>query len=303
MRCRECGLELDERDQLRNGAYQCPECGTIHHTAASSRVSPSPWRRKRRSALPSDENFLKRKLWVLPVWIWIAIVLVAVAAVILVLTFTGKTAAPDNTDMPPVQDIPLEDGQTGSQEDGSPITDAEDALLSELENPSGAQTGQTGVAPNDFLVSFEWAMSYLEYKSPLTLISEETGVDGALIRSYSYEDWLNLNMTLDPNSLMIRSIVATADGGESSAADPSTGDENADAEPTAAVESKAETRMTASFVCVLYGLDNTLSASGARTEIRSMLADSTRTLERSNFTASLSYSEFSGYTMEVIGTK
>ena len=306
MRCRECGLELDERDQLQNGAYQCPECGTIHHTASSSKASPSPWRRKRGSALTIDESPLKRRLWVLPLWSWIVIALVAVTAIVLVLTLTLRSPAPDDIDMPPVQDIPLSEDQTGSNADGAPITDAENALLGDLEGQTGVEVKRTNTAINDFLVSFEWSMNYLNYKSPLTLISEETGLDGSLVRSYSYEDWLNLNMTLDPDTLIIRSIVATANGDEASAAAPDAADgaeaDATEAEPTARAESEAETRMLAGFVCTMYSVDTSLSASGTRTELKTMLADSTRTLTGTGFTASLSYSEFSGYTLEINGT-
>ena len=302
MRCRECGLELDARDQLPNGAYQCPECGTIHHTASSSKASPSPWRRKRGSALTIKESPLKRKLWVLPLWSWIAIALVAVIAIVLVLTFTLRSPATDDSNMPSVQDIPLNDGPVDSgDENGAAITDAENALLNDLNTQPEAEVKRTNTAINDFLVSFEWSMKYLNYNSPLTLLSEETGLDGSLVRSYSYEDWLNLNVTLDPDSHIIRSVVATADGDEASTADTAEG-ETSEAEPTAAVESKAETRMLVGFVCTLYSVDNSLSASGTRAQLKTMLADSTRTLTGAGFTATLTYSEFSGYTLEINGT-
>ena len=283
MRCRECGLELDERDQLRNGAYQCPECGTIHHTAASSRVSPSPWRRKRRSALPSDEGVLTRRVWALPMWSWIVIAAAVIAALVLLLVFGGRFSAPSNPEMPTTQDIPLTDGDTspeGSPEEGAPLDGAEDALLSELDGQTQAQaTGSTNVAANDFLVGFEWAMSYLNYTSTTNLASEETLPSGETVQNYSYEDWLHFVITLEPGSSIIRSCVASADSGASA----------------------DMTRITAAFVCALYGIDNTMTAGSASAEINTMLNDETYSLTRNGFNASISHSESSGYTLQILG--
>lgn len=283
MRCRECGLELEERDQLRNGAFQCPECGTIHHTASSSRVSPSPWRRKRRSALPSGDNVLMRKIWLLPLWSWIAIALVVVAALVLLLTFGGKASDPAEPSMPVPQDIPLngdQDAPEDSTENDSPTTDAENALLSELEGETAVSTKHTGVKANDFVVSFEWAMSYLNYTSHLNKVSEETGPGGQLIQTYRYEDWFDVVLTLDPETSNVRTAVATATEG---ATDDDT------------------LRMTAAFVCTLYGLDNTLNANAGKTEIEAMIADNAYVYSRNPYTASLSHSEFAGYTLEING--
>ena len=281
MRCRACGLELDERDLKRNGAYQCPECGTIHHTAISSRVSPSPWRRKRRVRFAANDNVFTRKFWLLPLWGWIGIaVLVIAIALILLLPLGGKDAkAPSNPDMPAATDEPIiETSPDISTEEINPDGDITSNVGAAPAAP--ATSGHTGIGVNDFIVSFDWAMSYLKYSASLQLTSEQTSSSGELIQTYSYEDWYQLTLTVDPSTNQIRSAAATVPEDESGA--------NA-------------ARMRNAFISMLYGFDTTLNATKAGSEVDGMMADSVRTYGTSSMVARITHDGSSGYTMEISG--
>ena len=281
MRCRECGLELDERDRLRNGAYQCPECGAIYHTASSRKASPSPWRSQHRRRSASVGDVLQRKYWVLPLWGWAAIVLAVLIAAILMLTLGGRSTAPAKPEMPSVEDAPLTESQAPGDADSEEETEeggTEDILPTVPETVATA--GHTGITKNDFLVSFDWAMSKLKYSSALNLVSDDTSASGEQILSYDFEDWFNIVLTIDPNSSEIRYAVATV---------------------AEEVSQEDNQQMLGGFITVMYCFDNTLTASKALSELKGMIADNVRTYGTSSFVAKLSTSGFAGYTMEISG--
>ena len=287
MRCRECGLELDERDLLRNGAYQCPECGTIHHTASSRKASPSPWRRqqRRRSAFAAGD-VLTRKYWLLPLWSYIAILLVVLIAAILLLTPGSQKSAPANPEMPAAEDTPLIETQTSPEDAAEGDADTGDADGGETENAvssspeAPATDGHTGISADDFAVSFDWAMNSLKYTSALSLVSNETNASGEGVRRYEYEDWFSVVLTIDTNTSRVRHAIATVSAAES----------NADSQ-----------RMLAAFVTTLYCFDTTLKATKGLSELNGMLADNVRTYGTSAFVAKVDSSNASGYTLEISG--
>ena len=287
MRCRECGLELDERDRLRNGAYQCPECGTIHHTASSSKASPSPWRRqRRRSRSASVVDALTRRYWLLPAWGYIAIVLVVLVALILLLSLGGGKDSAANPEMPIVDDIP----QTVESQDS--LQDSPDELPAESEDTQGEENalpaapktieaaGHTGIGVNDFSVSFDWAMGKLKYSSALTSVSDEINASGEHVYNYAYEDWFTVVLAVDSNTSAIRSAVATLSAAESN---------------------QESTRMLSAFTTMLYCFDNTLGATKAQSEVKGMLADNVRTYGTNAFVAKIISTGAETYTMQVTG--
>ena len=296
MRCRECGLELDERDLLRNGAYQCPECGTIHHTATSRKASPSPYRRgKRRKQSSPAVEILTRRVWLLPLWSYIAIALAVVIAVILLLTLGGKSSTPQpGGDMPAAVDTPISDATSApvdSAEDetgdganagatANPVDtmDAGNTLPAEPALPTS--NGHTGITGDDFSVSFDWAMSMLESTSTLKLVSNETNANGEEVRSYDFEDWFHVVMAIDPSNSAIRSAVATVSESESKA---------------------DSTNMIRGFITTLYCFDTSLNATKAQSEVNGMLTDNVRTYGTSSFVAKIDSSDPSGYKMEIAG--
>lgn len=280
MTCRECGTQLDESNLLRNGAYQCPECGAIYHTANSSRTSPSPWRRGRKRGFAQAPGVLQRRLWVLPLWSWLAIALaVVVAVVILVLALSGSPADPSDSNVPAEPTAPVADDRLAADptaQDDLPSKEDGNALP----EPPAATSSNTGISVNDFVVSFDWAMSYLKYTNTLQLSSEEI-VNGQRVRTYTYENWFDLRLTLGDDESVIQSAVATA------------GEDANDA---------SNRRRAAAFVSLLYSFNNKLSATDGLKEINAMLEDNSRTYSSSSFTAKLSNGP-SGSTLEITGTK
>lgn len=287
MRCRECGLELDERDRLRNGAYQCPECGTIHHTASSRKASPSPWRGQRRRRPASAADVLQQRLWVLPLWSWAAIVLVVLIAAILLLTLGGHKAAPAEPGAPSVEDMTQNETQeypeiVASEEDADIGAESDFGSVAQTAPPvsQAAETnGHTGITSNDFLVSFDWAVGNLKYTSALSAPTEGTNSNGEQTLSYDFEDWFNVVLTIDTNSSAIRHAIATA---------------------TADVSQADNQKMLAGFVTVLYCFDTSLSGSKALSELNAMIADNRHTYGTSSFVAKVDSSN-SSYTMDISG--
>ena len=281
MRCRECGLELDARDQLRSGAYQCPECGTIHHTASSSRVSPSPWRRKRRRGAGIGGVFT-RKLWVLPVWGWTAIVLAVVIALVLIFVPNWTREDLSDTNMPAAQDVPINEdlpGTDGTLDDGT-SGEAAESPISEPVSEAPEASGHTNITVDNLVVSFDWAMSYLKYESTLSLVSSETNAAGETVQTYRFDDWLDISLTLDSATSNIRYATASVADGENGENDQ---------------------RMRHAFVSLLYAFDNGLTATAATREVNGMLEDNVRTYGTNTFVAKISHSEFAGYTLEING--
>ena len=288
MRCRECGLELDERDRLRNGAYQCPECGTIHHTASSSKASPSPWRSQRRRRPASAADVLQQRRWVLPLWSWAAIVLVILIAVILLLTLGGHKAEPADPNASTVQqrsvtyvqeydEIVVTEGEAGidSEADVGGVPESAPPVVQAAET-----AGHTGITANDFLVSFDWAMGNMKYTSALSAPTEGTNSNGEQTLSYDFEDWFNVVLTIDTNSSAVRHAIATA---------------------SADVSQPGNRKMLAGFVAVMYSFDTSLSASKALSELNAMIADNLHTYGTSSIVAKINTSDSSGYVMEVGG--
>lgn len=282
MRCRECGLELDERDRLPNGAYQCPECGAIHHTASSSKVSPSPWRRKRGNSFSSPTDVLWERRFGLPVWSWLAIALAALIVIVVVIVLLTSHTGSDAGDMPAAADVPVAETtvEPGS-ELAEPIDGAEEALLNDAGAASGAPATNTGVALNDFIVSFDWAMNRLNLTGASTLASTETGANGEVIQNFNYADWCQVRLTLDSQGSIIQSATVTAQLAEGAT---------------------DNTPVLAAFVSAIYGLDNTVNAVSTRDEVASMIADPSHTYQRDAFTATLSGAAPS-YTLELTGTR
>lgn len=279
MRCRQCGLELDERDRLRNGAYQCPECGAIHHTASSSRKSPSPWRKRKNSnPFASPASALTQRFFGLPLWAWGAIAVAVIVAIVLLVCLGGRADKPA-ADMPAAQDAPILEvtANPGGPSDATASTDTSEAAEPTAE-PTASRN--TGVQLNDFLVSFDWAMNYLNYNATLTLSSTETADDGSTVQNYTFDSWLELVLTLDPTTNVVRSARVDAHI-EEGATD--------------------NTPVLAAFVSAMYGLDNTVNATEARTEVEAMIADPTRAYDRQGYSATLSVGAFSGYTLEIVG--
>ena len=286
MRCRECGLELDERDRLPSGAYQCPECGAIHHTASSSKVSPSPWRRKRRNSFSSPADMLRERRFGLPLWSWLAIALAAIIAIVVVIVLLTSRPGDGNSDVPAAVDVPIGEAtaEPGS-ELAAPIDDAEEALLTDAAGDAGAANSapaaNTGVALNDFQVGFDWAMNRLNFTSTLTEGGTESGVNGEIIGNYTFADWCQVRLTLDPQGTVIQSATITA-----KLADGATDN----------------TPVLAAFVSAIYGLDNTISATAVRDEVTAMIADNSRVYQRDAFSASLTGAAPS-YTLEITGKR
>ena len=275
MRCRECGLELDERDRLRNGAYQCPECGTIHHTASSSKASPSPWRNQRGRRSASAADVLQKRLWVLPLWIWAAIILVILIAAILLIALGGNKADPGT---PAAQDTPVTEAQNypeivASDDDADDGIDAGIDSGAEVENvaetPQPATqavetAGHTGITVNDFLVSFNWAIGQLNYTSSLSAPTEGTNSNGEQTLSYDFEDWFHVVLTVDTDSSAIRHAVATS---------------------SAEVSKADNQKMLSGFVTVMYCFDTSLSGKKALRELNAMIADNMLTYGTSSIVA------------------
>lgn len=283
MRCKVCGLELDERDLTRGGAYQCPECGTVNHTASSTRKSPSPWRRSRRSRRYGGGigSVVTRKLWILPAWAWAVIVLAVIAAVIVTVTLVGSPSG-EKPEMPAALDVPISEAPV-TDDEPSGEDGADSAIVEPTEAPvveTVESNGHTGVTADNLTVSFDWAMNYLKYESSLTLVSEDTNAAGEVVRSYSFEDWLDVSLTIDTATSNIRAATATVAEGE-----------NED----------SEKRMKNAFVSLLYAFDTSLTASTASKEVDGMLQDSVRTYGTSSMVARITHSDLSGYTMEVSG--
>lgn len=314
MKCRECGLELDERDLTRSGAYQCPECGTVNHTASSTRKSPSPWRRRRKRRYGGGiGDMATRRLWVLPMWAWAVIVLLVIAAVIVAVTL-GRPHSSEDTDMPAVLDVPVTESQVtddepAGEDGGSGANDADNAIVEPTDAPvveTVESNGHTGVSADNLVVSFDWAMNYLKYESTLNLVSEDTNAAGEVVQSYRFEDWLDVSLTLDTATSNIRAATATASMTEPEA--PSPTEAATETEGEAGTEGAGETpavssekRMKDAFVSLLYAFDTSLTAGSASREVEGMLQDSMRTYGTSSMVAKISKGEFSGYTLEVGG--
>ena len=289
MRCRECGLELDERDRLRNGAYQCPECGTIYHTASSRKASPSPWRRQQhRSRSAAIMDVFTRRYWLLPLWSYIAIVLVVLIALILLLTLGGGKDSIAKPEMPVAEDPlqieenPVYDGDLPSEDadDADDAGDA-DADTSPISAPEPIEAaGHTGISTGDFSVSFDWAMGKLKYKAALTSVSDEVNASGQHVYTYTFEDWYTVVMTIDTNTSAIRSAVATVSAAESN---------------------EASTRMLAAFTTTLYCFDTSLSGTKAQSEVKGMLSDNMRTYGTNAFVAKIISTGTETYTMQITG--
>lgn len=282
MRCRVCGLELEAQDKLRNGAYRCPECGTIHHTASSSRKSPSPWR-KRRGGLAQRENPLTRRLLGLPLWGWLAALAVVIAVVIVIVLFVAPAlgssgdAPAEGGDMPAAPDVALTDAPAApEQTPGTAASPEASASVGEgILIPAGSSGKSTGIALNDFVVGFEWAMNYLKYTDSLV----DAGQSGSA-RSYTYSDWIDVSVTLDASGSVIQSLQVTARLAEG------------------ATDS---TPIVAAFVSALYGLDNTTNANIVRSEIMAMLSDSSRAYGKNSFTAKVTDGGNNSYVLSVDG--
>ena len=241
----------------------------MHHTASSRRSSPSPWRRKRRSSFASNENIFTRKFWLLPLWSWIAIAAVVIAAIVLLAVFGLPTSDPANSNVPPANDATAADGAQPSADETPEIyTDIDvnaEALPTEpAQNAPAAK--ETGVIANDFMVSFEWAMNYMRYGAPISLVSEETGSGGEKVRTYSYEDWLSFSLALNPETNVIRTVTATANASNGS-------------------------RVVTAFVCMLYGIDNSMDANTCASRINSLLSDPSKPFTKSAYTVTLEVPE------------
>ncbi len=289
MRCRECGLELDERDRLRNGAYQCPECGAIYHTASSSRVSPSPYRRRRRNPFGSFLDALTERRFGLPLWAWIAAAaVVLILALILIFNLIGgRGSAADDTGSSGSQAVEATD-EPGVPLD-QPLSDAGDADGAIETAPAAPETtpiainsssNLTGVRLNDFTVGFDWAMSKLKYSESLTLQSSDTSTSGDMVNTYSFQDWYSLQLVLVPDSEVIRSGTATVQ---------------------LEVGSADNTRALGALAATMYALDNTITPSYARTQLSKMVTNNTEYCDRTGFSAKLTTTTDKEYVMELSG--
>lgn len=291
MRCRECGLELDARDRLPNGAYQCPECGAIYHTASSSRVSPSPWRRRRKNPFGTAADVLTERHFGLPLWAWsAAVAIVLIIALILLLNLgggkkdgTGEAGGADVSDAGMVEatvepSVPL-DLSAGD------ASDAEGAEEQPPEAPEStpitvnSTTGNTGVKLNDFTVGFDWAMSRLKYNEMLTLQSSDVSTTGENVNTYVFQDWFTLQLVVIPDSEIIRSATATAQL-EAGSAD--------------------NTRAVNALAVTMYAFDNTVTPNYARSQLSKMIGNNTEYCDRTGFSASLTTSS-SEYTLAFNG--
>ena len=287
MRCEKCGAELDRRDRLRDGAYRCPECGAIRPAPSFRRKSPSPYRRKRGNCFAPAGNIFTRRYFRLPLWSWLVLLLAVIAAIVLIVTLGGRKAAPANDEMPVPEDVVLSVAPASGTPlpTGAPLNDSAADATGAPQGQIAAQTASTattGTALNDFLTGFDWAMSYLKYDSSLTLASTQSDSSGGTVNRYTFADWLELQLTIDPATNLIRSATATAQLEEGST---------------------DNLRALASLAAVMYGLDKTLSGGACRSELEAMVADNSRSFSASSFTATLATGTFSGYTMEVVGTK
>lgn len=265
MRCRNCGLELEAQDKLRNGAYRCPMCGTIHHTASSSRRSPSPWRRHR-SAVAREENPLTRRYFGFPLWSMLAagLALVLIVVIIVLLVRGGASKPAEEVGTPGATDVPA------TSETVDPNAGAAALESAPVAPEATPTTGSTGVALNDFLVSFDWAMDYLEFNDRLTLVDTKTATDGSIIQTYSFSDWYDLELTLAADGVTIRAASSTG------------------RVPAGSTDSL---RVQKAFVSELYSFDNTINAVACRSEVEAMMADNTRAYGKTNFSARITNGE------------
>lgn len=287
MRCRVCGLELTAEDKLRNGAYKCPECGTIHETATSSRKSPSPWR-KHKSALIQEENPLKRRYLGFPLWSLIVAAVVLVLVIIIIVLIMRKPAQPADEsvagDVSAAATEAVAAQTPGVSASADTVGSVAQAVPEAQVTPEWTVTpvnGSTGTALNDFLVSFNWAMDYLSYDGTLTLGVTQPQTDGTSVQSYSFGDWFDLKLTLAADGTTIKAASSTA---------------------RLETGSTDTLRVEAAFVCELYGLNNTVSPGACRKEVQAMMADSTRAYGENNFSAHVAKSaDGSSYDLNVVG--
>ena len=75
MKCRKCGREIPAK-LLKQEAFRCPSCGNLYRKRqppANSVKQTRPHRKKQ-----SKLSFLRKKLWILPVWGWLVILLLGI---------------------------------------------------------------------------------------------------------------------------------------------------------------------------------------------------------------------------------